>query len=51
MQASEPASSQSAEGSEPLGRPFILGFLVPYPGAANPTTTGTWDNMDGSDYS
>jgi len=30
--------------------PFILRNLVEYPGAINPTTTGTIDDMDGSDW-
>jgi hypothetical protein len=44
-----PSSPAGGDVAEPLDRPFILGFLVSYPGACNPTTTGTWDNMDGSD--
>lgn len=30
--------------------PFILQNLVEYPGAVNPTTSGTYDDVDASDY-
>lgn len=52
VQAAAPAPSQPIGDHcvEPVGRPFILDLMVSYPGAVNPTTTGTWDNMDGADY-
>ena len=29
--------------------PFILGYLVEYVGATDPTTSGTYDNVDAAD--
>ena len=31
--------------------PFVLDYLVEYKGAVGVTTSGTWEDTDGSDYS
>jgi hypothetical protein len=53
MQTKEEAKSKDQElesqQKEELEMPLILDHKVPYNGAVSATTTGTYDDVDGSD--